>query len=624
MKKLINLSIGLSLVSFFALSSVTAEEAQEVETIIVTESRIPTMVSESLSAISVMTREDIERYQASDLYDLMSRVPGVRMVRNGGRGAATSLSLRGNQSDHTLFLVDGVRIGSATLGGATLGLLSTNLIDRIEIVRGPKSYLYGANAIGGVVNIITRKMDSSQPTQLKLTKGDNKTSETSLSFGGENNQHSYSLVLNAFETNGIDNTESKTGLNGDQDGHSNNGIAFNYQNKISDLATWDVFYTKNSTQTDYDLGCSVGLSYTPVDCDIYNVVDISSLSSSLSFQLNDHWNSNFQVGRSTDSAEEFARNIDINSTNDAGSFNTTKTEATFFNTLSLNDVDTLSVGLDYINDKVDSSTTSFDKLERDNKAAFLQYQFKSGNADISFGARRDDNEHFGEHTTTSFMMGEDVSDNVRLNFSYGEAFKAPTFNDLYWPKWGNPNLVPETSANVELGLQGNWDGLQISGAVFQNQLKNLISNQSTSTGQTPEAEISGVELSLNTDFSGWMLDMSASFLEPLNKTNDKLLRRRPERSATLNADYKLGDTVFGFSLYSQSNTYDDVANKVRLGGFTTLSFRADYSIDDERSIKFNINNLTDKEYTTAKDYSLGKYESIGREAMVTFVYTPKN
>jgi vitamin B12 transporter len=86
----------------------------------------------------------------------------------------------------------------------------------------------------------------------------------------------------------------------------------------------------------------------------------------------------------------------------------------------------------------------------------------------------------------------------------------------------------------------------------------------------------------------------------------------------------LGDTVFGFSLYSQSNTYDDVANKVRLGGFTTLSFRADYSIDDERSIKFNINNLTDKEYTTAKDYSLGKYESIGREAMVTFVYTPKN
>ena len=143
MKKFINLSRGLSLVPFFALSSVNAEEVQDVENIIVTESRIPTIVSESLSAISVITREDIERYQASDLYDLMSRLPGVSMLRNGVRGSATSLSIRGNQGDHSLFLVDGVRIGSATLGSATLGLINTNSIERIEVVRGPKSNLYG-------------------------------------------------------------------------------------------------------------------------------------------------------------------------------------------------------------------------------------------------------------------------------------------------------------------------------------------------------------------------------------------------------------------------------------------------------------------------------------------------
>jgi vitamin B12 transporter len=136
MNKIFNITLGLSLVPFFTDASIGNEDTAEIETIIVTENRIPTIVSESLSSVSILEREDIEKYQATDLYDLMSRVPGIRMSRNGGRGAVTSLSLRGNQSDHTLILVDGVRIGSATLGGATLGLLSTNLIDRIEIVRG--------------------------------------------------------------------------------------------------------------------------------------------------------------------------------------------------------------------------------------------------------------------------------------------------------------------------------------------------------------------------------------------------------------------------------------------------------------------------------------------------------
>ena len=626
MKKILNITLGLSLIPFFAGASVSAADTADIETIIVTENRIPTIVSESLSSVSILEREDIERYQASDLYDLMSRVPGIRMSRNGGRGAATSLSLRGNQSDHTLILVDGVRIGSATLGGATLGLLSTNLIDRIEIVRGPKSYLYGANAIGGVVNIITRKLDSSKSPQLKLTRGDNKTSETSVSLGSEINQHSFSMVLNSFETDGIDNTENKAGVNGDQDGHSNDGLALNYQNKISDQAKVSMFYMQNDTETDYDSNCSRGEwpNSTLVECEIFSVAEITSWSALLELGNGGNWVSSLQIGKSTDKAEEFARNIDIRTTNNAGSFNTTKTEATWFNTLTFNSGDNLSLGLDYINDEVDSSTTDYVQLERDNKAAFLQYQFKLVDTDISLGARKDDNEHFGGYTTTSFMMGEDVTDNIRLNLSFGEAFKAPTFNDLYWPIWGNPNLVPETSANLELSMLGNWDNLQVGAAVFQNKLKNLISNQSSSTGQTPEAIISGLEVNLNTYIAGWALDMSASFLEPMNKTNNKLLRRRPEISATLNADYVLGDAALGFSVYSQSHTYDDVANKNKLSGFTTLSFRASYSINNEMSLRFNVNNLTDKEYTTARDFSLGEYQSIGREAMVTFVYTPNN
>jgi len=252
MKKFINLSLGLSLVPFFALSSVNAEEVQDVENIIVTESRIPTIVSESLSAISIIEREDIERYQATDLYDLMSRLPGVSMLRNGARGSATSLSIRGNQGDHSLFLVDGVRIGSATLGSATLGLINTNSIERIEVVRGPKSNLYGADAIGGVVNIITRDAADMDLLQVKSSVGSNGTSETTLSAGTTQGKSSYSAVLNTYKTDGIDSTYDTSFLHGDEDGHENESIALRYGYEINDDAELRISYNSNDSSTDYD------------------------------------------------------------------------------------------------------------------------------------------------------------------------------------------------------------------------------------------------------------------------------------------------------------------------------------------------------------------------------------
>ena len=156
---------------FAALSASQAvfavDEQKAPEEIVTIGTRTPVEISQSLSAVTVLDREDIERYQATDLFQLLARVPGVSFVRNGGRGSSTSLFLRGNQSDHTLFLIDGVRIGSATLGSASLAALSTSLIERIEIIRGPKSNLYGADAIGGVVNIITRKATGSRALSIE-------------------------------------------------------------------------------------------------------------------------------------------------------------------------------------------------------------------------------------------------------------------------------------------------------------------------------------------------------------------------------------------------------------------------------------------------------------------------
>jgi vitamin B12 transporter len=628
MKKFINLSLGLSLAPFIALSPIYAEEAQEIDTIIVTESRIPTIVSESLSAISIIEREDIERYQATDLYDLMSRLPGVSMLRNGVRGSATSLSIRGNQGDHSLFLVDGVRIGSATLGSATLGLINTNSIERIEVVRGPKSNLYGADAIGGVVNIITRDSADMDSLQVKSSVGSNGTKETTLSAGTTQGKSSYSVVLNAYETDGIDSTYDTSFLHGDEDGHENDSIALRYGYEINDDAKLSLSYNSNDSSTDYDSGCSKWEEVAGVwiqeqfECYIYNETKITSLSSSLELNVTDRWSTNFQLGRSTDNAEELSPNVDLADFSLDGIFNTTKTEATWFNAIELEADTILSLGLDYQKDEVDSSNT-YDVSSRDNKAAFLQYKFKSDGADVSFGARRDDNEQFGAHTTTSVSAGQDISDNVRLNFSYGEGFKAPTFNDLYYPGSGNPNFVPEQSKNIELGLNANWGDSVANVTLFNNRLENLIQyNFATwTTDQTAEVEITGLELSLETEISGWIVGLSGTVLNPEDKSTGNLLRRRAERSASLDGDYSVGNYGLGFTVYSQSHTFDNAANTVRFGGYTTFALRANFDLSDNWKFKVNANNLTDKEYVTASGF-LGNYRSMGRELLFTVAYTP--
>ncbi|MGB2115674.1 MAG: TonB-dependent receptor domain-containing protein [Porticoccaceae bacterium] len=628
MKKFSKLSLGLSLVPFFALSSVNAEEVQDVENIIVTESRIPTIVSESLSAISVITREDIERYQASDLYDLMSRLPGVSMLRNGVRGSATSLSIRGNQGDHSLFLVDGVRIGSATLGSATLGLINTNSIERIEVVRGPKSNLYGADAIGGVVNIITRDAADMDSLQVKSSVGSNGTKETTLSAGTTQGKSSYSAVLNTYKTDGIDSTYDTSFLHGDEDGHENDSIALRYGYEINDDAKLSLSYNSNDSSTDYDASCATydeNWNKNESPCSIYNETKITSLSTSLDIDVTDSWSTNIQLGKSTDNAEELSADVDLSQFNLDGVFNTTKTEATWFNAIEIEADSLLSLGLDYQKDEVDSSN-AYDISSRDNKAAFLQYKLKSDGADVSFGARRDDNEQFGEHTTTSVMAGQDVSDNVRLNFSYGEGFKAPTFNDLYFPGSGNANLMPEQSKNYELGLKANWNNSSLNVGLFNNAVENIILwNPDLGDDGAPDnidnVEISGLEFSLNTQVENWTLGLSGTVMNPEDKSSGNILVRRAEHSASLDGDYYAGNYGLGFTIYSQSHTFDDTANTVRLGGYTTLALRANFDLSDNWKVKVNANNLTDKEYVTASGF-LGNYRSMGRELLFTISYTP--
>ena len=597
----------------------------DIENIIVTGTRMPSNLSDSLSAVTLLQRADIERYQASDLFELLSRVPSASFVRNGGRGSSTSFSLRGNQSDHSLFLIDGVRIGSATTGGASLASINLATVERIEIIRGPKSNLYGADAIGGVVNIISRKTSDPSVLNIETSFGSNNTSETTAVAGLNGDRFNFTAAANVLHTDGIDNTESTDGVHGDDDAYRNNSLALNLRYQLSDSATLRLSYNQNETESEYDNNCSVGSwpNSSPVDCNIYTVGQVDSLFAAVDLEINEQWHSSFQMGRTNDKAKEAADNIDLSTTGSSGEFNTQKTEATWVNNIFLGDDHSLTLGLDYLRDEVTGSTT-YDEATRDNEAAFAQYQIQLGAVDTNFGLRYDDNEQFGDFTTASFLAGMNLTDNLRLIGSVSEGFKAPTFNDLYYPGYGDPSFKPEESTNYEIGLNANVGNALVTVAVFNNQLQNLIQYNSSSfqTDQTAEAEITGIEFNVDTEVAGWALSLSGSVIDPENKSNGKLLRRRAEQSMSFDADYGFNKVTVGFTLRSESNRFDDAANTVRLGGYTTSAIRASYRINDEWAVKAKVDNLTDKEYVTASSFGLGNYRSVGREVMFTVAYTP--
>lgn len=615
----------LTVLSLTILPTQNVFSDDQIENIIVTGTRIPTQISESLSAVTLFQRADIERLQASDLFDLMSHVPGSSLVRNGGRGSSTSMSLRGNQSDHTLFLMDGVRIGSATTGGAALAAINLSTVQRIEIIRGPKSNLYGADAIGGVVNIITRKTESSRVLNVEAGFGSNSTQDTTILLGANGDKYSLTTVVNRLYTDGIDNTESKAGINGDDDGFTKDSMAINYQYQATDSALWKVTYNQNDTKADYDNNCSIGSwpNSSPVDCDIYSSGEVSALASTMDMNISEQWQTSFQIGHTIDEGSERARNIDLSTTNNGGKFNTKKTEATWVNTLGLAAGQALMLGLDYQKEEVDSSTV-YDEESRENSAGFAQFQMQLGAIDTNLGIRYDDNEQFGSHTTASILAGIDLSETFRLVGSFGEGFKAPTFNDLYYPGFGNASFVPEESKNIEIGLNADLGNVSATLAFFNNNIENLIQYNSATfaSDQTAEVEITGLEFNVNTEVSGWTLSLSGAVIDPENKSNGKLLRRRAEQSMTFDAGTTLNGIAIGISVRSESHRYDDAANTVRLGGYTTTAMRASYRINDNWLVKARVNNLTDKNYVTASSFSLGNYMPLGREAMITVAYTP--
>ncbi len=612
------LAAGLALPA--AAAAQTASETADLDRVVVTGTRTALTVDQSLAAVEVITREEIERSQAPSLQALLRGRAGIDLANQGGAGKVSTLFMRGTESDHTLFLIDGVRVGSATSGLTALQDLPLELIERIEIVRGPRSSLYGSEAIGGVIQVFTRGAREGLHPRAHFGAGSHHFREAGagLDWGGArawfgvDASHERTDGINAcrgigapvFAGCGMDTPDP------DRDGYEQNAVSL--RAGLHPVAGWsaDAHVLRSEGHNQFDADPAWGL---PDSSSTVQQVVGGELrhddGGALALQLSG--------GRNTDSSDNFL----------AGQFSdrfaTTRDSAALQADWTFAPGQLLTAGLDWSRDRADVSGpfASF-QVARGNRAGFAQYQGAFGRHDLQLALRHDDNDQFGGHDTGSVAWGVDIGTGFRLTASHGTAFKAPTFNELYYPFYGNPDLRPETSRSSEVGLAWHDGDRHWQLNAYRTRIEDLIvyDPHLFVANNIEQGRIRGLELGAGAELAGWTLAAQATWMDPRNESaalDGKLLPRRARRSARVDADRDLGRWRVGATLIARGEAWDDASNTLRLAGHATVDLRAETRLAAGWRLQASLRNAFDRDYE-----SVAYYAQPGREFALTLRYAP--
>ncbi|MEH6472714.1 MAG: TonB-dependent receptor [Halopseudomonas sp.] len=578
-----------------AIAPTVSAETQSGQ-LVVTATRMAQTTDQTLVPVSVITREDIEKSPAVNLPELLSQLPGVDFSTSGGRGATSSLFMRGTNSNHTLVLIDGVKIGSATLGSTPFEDIPLAQIERVEVVRGPRSSLYGSEAIGGVIQIFTKKPTQGVTATAKLGAGNHETRDASagLSMGSE--RGSFAVNLAHFTTNGID---AKQGLDSDNDGYQNTSAAINLNANINASTVAEFTALRTEAKNQYDRSAAPFNDHS------------EKLQQTLGLRLNSDLSEDWSLGGGVNQHRDESQAFDSN----PGEFNTKRHGADIKADHFLSETQIVTLGVDYQKDQV-SGTSAYLKDKRDNTGVFGQWQAEYGKLGVLAGLRHDDNESFGTENTGNINLGYQLDEKRRLLASYGTAFKAPTFNDLYWPSSpfasGNPNLKPETSESAELGYEVKTKSYHYSARAFITNIDDLIDWACTlncndgmwwtdfwQPSNVSSARIKGLELESGFTLANWNGRASLSIIDSRNRDTDKYLANRSPRTLQLDLSRSYYESMtLSASLLAQDERYTNETNTAKLPGYGIVNLNGRYILAKNWAIEAKINNLFDKDYAT--------------------------
>ena len=587
------------------------DNSLELPNMVVTATRSELAKNQLAAAATVYTRKDIERLQVQTLPELLKGTSGIDMTQAGGYGKTTSVFMRGTNSDHVLVLIDGIKVGSVTLGMTPFEFIPIDQIERVEIIKGPQSSLYGSEAIGGVIQIFTRKGNTMEKPSVTLEAGGGSydTYRVAGTVSGKWKNSWYTLGSSGFGSHGFNARQPTSGPFGvdqpDNDGYDNAAVNARLGHRFDNNAEVEAFFMRTQGHTDYDGNFQNKTEF------VEQVVGATG-----SMDIVENWRSTLRFGQSRDDNDQFAPDDSF-----ASKFNSTRWNASWLNQFTLSDNHLLIAGADYRLDEVDS-TEKYTENSRYDVGVFTELHSQLWDDHfVNASLRWDENEAFGDYVTGNFGWRYNWNYGISLLANFGNAFKAPSFNDLYFPDFGNPNLQPEESTSFETGLAGNHDWGQWEIRAYHTDIDNLITSVmdpvtfNFSTENIGKAQIDGIETEIGTQLMGWNGKLSMNLLSPKNRETNARLPRRAEKTLAFDLSRSFGAVDLGANVLAQGDRFDNTQNTIKVAGYVTVDLRSAYHFNKNWMLSAKLNNLLDKNYQTVDTFN-----SAGRNFFVSIHY----
>ncbi|WP_084070395.1 TonB-dependent receptor plug domain-containing protein [Pandoraea vervacti] len=600
--------------TLFAISLGAHAQASDasLNTTVVTASRTEQKLADTLASTSVITRAQIEQSQAQDLPSLLRGQAGVEIAQNGGFGASASIFMRGAASNASLVLIDGVPVNSATTGTTNIAQIPVSQIDHIEIVRGNVSALYGSQAVGGVIQIFTRKGDGGPPkAYAELGYGTNNTTQANAGIAGsfDEGKTRFSLDVSRFHTNGISAQDPRFApkVNPNRNGDDNTSVSAALSRKLGH--TWEVgarlFQSDGSISYDNAFGKPSDLNDTDAR--------VRQISAYAKGNVTDKWHTRFTVTQGDDD------NYNYLNGKGNGNYHTSSNQIDWTNEYAFMPDHKLIAGYTRQEQTVESNT-NYDHNNRHLDSIYVGYEGVFANRhEVQASVRRDMYSDFGGANSCWVGYGYRLTDQWKLMANASDGFRAPTFNELFFPGFGNPNLQPERSISKELAVQFHDARFGLAKlALFRTDYTNLIQSLTVfpyTAANVAKARVEGLELTYLGKIQRTGTDVRLSFTRqnPTDLDADKVLARRAKQYGSLGVTQTLTDKFsVGGDVFYSGERYDTGGQ--HLGAYTLVNLQARYNIDKSWYVSAHLDNVFNKNYQTVYGYNtLGRaiYVSLG-------------
>jgi vitamin B12 transporter len=588
MKKIILPSL---LMAQLFTANVFADNELKTSVVFVTATRTPISRKDVIADITTINEEEIERAGSSSLTDLLQRQPGIEIYNSGGQGKVSSLHIRGSESDHVVFLIDGLRVNQVTSGLTAFENIPLSQIEKIEIVRGVSSSLYGAGAIGGVIQIFTKKGVSGFKPYAAIGYGryDTKTAQAGIRAG--NDSTNYAINISSLSTEGFSAYKTNNPIFSDKDGYNNLSLSGSLNHKFNQDNSIGLNFIKSNGNNKYDNRFETNFVNNK------NKMDTQVIGINFSNKVTNDWQSDLKFGQS------IYKYNDHNGADWAPN-NSKQNQLSWLNNFSL-PIGSLQLLYDFNRETINKSL-GYDKSERDNSGYMVGYLLNRDNHNLQLNYRADDNSAYGKFNTGNIGYGYHLNKQWNISSLYGTAFRAPNFMDLYYPGYtyggiyyaqSNPNLKPEESKNIEASFRYQKDEDKFSATIFKNKIDNFIQLDSGYIPQnTQKARFEGVTFNGSTFIDHLQFFGNVTFQSAKNEVTNERLLRRAENYGNAGLNYYFSQWNLGAEISAQGTKKESAAE---IPGYALVNLVADCKINNSMKLNFRLNNVLNKDYALA-------------------------